>query len=154
MNTERPEMQDRLERLASAQLRQLPSLRAPAALEARVLAAIALQASPWYARSFRHWPLWARAGFVLLAAAVAYFLSGESVSVFNSAHSELATHGGGAVTEVSSWLNVMRALGRSVVSILQAIPTNWVLLGVAMVFTCYATLVAGGVFAYRTISKV
>jgi hypothetical protein len=154
MNTERPDLQDRLEQLASARLRQLPSLRAPAELEARVLAAIALQAKPWFARSFRHWPVWAKAGFVLLAAAIAYFLSGESVAVFNSAHSQLAARSGATVSEVGSWLNVLRALGSSALAILQAIPGRWALAGLAMVFTCYATLGAGGVCAYRTVSKV
>jgi len=154
MNTEvNQELQQRLERLAGAQLGALPPLRAPASLESRVMAAIALRALPWYRRGFGHWPFWAKAAFVLLAALIAYLLSGQSVAVYNGAHAQL-TAPGGAVAEVGGWLNVLRALGASVVAIARAVPASWLVLGTGMIFTCYATLVAGGVFAYRTISKV
>ena len=154
MNTEYDNAQDRLERLASTRLARLPPLRAPASLEARVLAAIAAQSAPAYARGFRHWPWWAKALFVLLAALVAYWLSGQSVVVFNGAQSQLAAHGGTALADVGSWLNVLRALGRSISTVAHVVPGSWVLLATGIIFTCYATLAAGGVIAYRTISKV
>jgi hypothetical protein len=154
MNTERDNAQDRLERLAATQLARLPELRAPASLEARVMAAIAAQSAPWYSRGFRHWPWWAKALFVLLAALLAYWLSGESVVVFNQAQSQLVAHGGATAADVGSWLNVLRALGQSMSTVAHVVPGSWALLATGIVFVCYATLVAGGVFAYRTISKV
>jgi hypothetical protein len=154
MNTEHTALQDRLERLAGAQLSRLPSLRAPATLETRVLTAIAAQSAPWHARGFRHWPLWAQTLFVLVAALVAYWISGQSVSVFNGAQATLATHGSETVADVGGWLNVLRALGRTYTAMFRIVPGSWLLLGVGAIFTCYATLLAGGVFAYRTISKV
>jgi hypothetical protein len=154
MNTNHTSLPDRLERLTGAQLARQRDLRAPASLEARVMAAIAAQTAPWYARSFRHWPWWARALFVLAAALVAYWLSGKSVVVFNAAQSQLATHSGTALADVSSWLDVLGTLRRSFDAIVQLVPTGWALLVTATIFTCYATLAAGGMFAYRTIFKV
>jgi hypothetical protein len=153
MNTDSTDLQQRLEKLAGAQLASLPLLRAPASLEARVMAAIAAQSAPRFERGFGQWPWWAKGLFVILAALVAYWLSGQSVVVFNDAHAQL-TASGGTAAQVGSWLNVVRALGRVCLSIAHTVPANWLLLGIGLIFTCYATLVAGGVFAYRTISKV
>jgi hypothetical protein len=60
-----------LEEFIHRELRQLPPLRAPADLIARVRAAIASQgALPWWAQSWFAWPGYARLGSALAAAAL------------------------------------------------------------------------------------
>jgi len=47
-----------LAKRVDAELRALPLVRAPAALQARVLAELARrQALPWWRQSFRDWPM-------------------------------------------------------------------------------------------------
>jgi hypothetical protein len=82
MPTETEKRAAQLEQLVRRQLAGQPPLRAPSGLEARVLAAIAAQSRPWYSRGFQHWPLAFKALFLLLAAAAAFWLNGQSVSVF------------------------------------------------------------------------
>ena len=53
-------------------LRNLPDRKAPAGLEARVLAEISRRAAlPWWRKSFAHWPVAVRLGFLILSARVA-----------------------------------------------------------------------------------
>src|SRR5262249_24705956 len=59
--TERELQEARLERLIHGGLREQPPLRAPASLEARVLAAIESEARPWWRAGFAQWPLGAKA---------------------------------------------------------------------------------------------
>src|SRR6188768_2065565 len=72
------EKNDRLEEVVHRTLRDLPFRRAPRSLESRVCAEIERRvALPWWRRSFVHWPLAARAAFlVLCAAAINFVLTG------------------------------------------------------------------------------
>jgi hypothetical protein len=62
---------DPLEQLVDRALRDQPTPSAPRSLSLRVLAEIERRAAlPWWQRSYTHWPLPVRAGFVALSAAV------------------------------------------------------------------------------------
>src|ERR1700691_1431904 len=62
---------DELERLLDRTLRERPLRSAPATLESRVLIELQRRAAlAWWRRSFAHWPLPARAGFVVICAAL------------------------------------------------------------------------------------
>ena len=64
-----PDHDAKLERILHRALRDLPSRHAPRSLEQRVLAEIERRAAlPWWRKSFAHWPLAARAGFILASA--------------------------------------------------------------------------------------
>src|ERR1700738_3597831 len=56
-----------LERLLDRALRELPLRRAPLTLESRVFGELQRRAAlPWWRRSFAHWPLLARAAFLVI----------------------------------------------------------------------------------------
>ena len=64
-----PDHDGKLEQRVHVLLRDLPNRRAPRSLEQRVMAEIArLSALPWWRKSFGHWPVAARAGFILVCA--------------------------------------------------------------------------------------
>jgi hypothetical protein len=143
-----------LEQLVRRQLVGQPPLRAPAGLEARVLAAIAAQSRPWYSRGFQHWPLAWKALFLLLAVLLASWVSGQSVSVFDGAGAELARHGGAlARSDAGGWWGALRALARAFAATRAAVPTGWLEAAAAVAFVSTATLLGGAVFAYQSIAK-
>lgn len=143
-----------LEQLVRKQLAAQPPLRAPAALEARVLAAIAAQSRPWYSRGFRHWPLAWKALFLLLAALAATWVSGQSVSVLDGAGAALARQGGAvALSDAGGWWSALQALVGAGAAATAAVPAGWLEAAAALIFVSCATLVGGAVFAYQTIAK-
>src|SRR5712672_3854389 len=79
MSTTEPN--DPLERLLDRTLHELPLRRAPLTLESRVFGELERRAAlPWWRRSFAHWPLLARAGFLVICGALisAAFLGGAT----------------------------------------------------------------------------
>src|SRR5476649_1202935 len=69
--TPSPDSHEKLEQLIHRTLREQPARRAPRSLEQRVLAELERRAAlPWWRRSFAHWPLPARAGFLVICAAL------------------------------------------------------------------------------------
>jgi len=75
------ESREALERLLDRALRELPLRRAPRALETRVIRELERRAAlAWWRRSFAHWPLLARAGFLVICGALisAVFLGGAT----------------------------------------------------------------------------
>ena len=71
-----PPPDPRLEAYLHRKLRALPDLQAPPTLAPRVLAAIHARAQAWWRRAWWDWPLAAKAGFVLVAVAVAALVGG------------------------------------------------------------------------------
>jgi hypothetical protein len=66
-----------LEQLIHQELKKLPPVKAPTTLAARVLAAVrARKALPWWQQSFWHWPVLAKAAFLLFAALIVLSLTG------------------------------------------------------------------------------
>lgn len=138
----------RLEQQLHRTLRSLPDRRAPRTLEARVLAAIvARQTLPWWQQSFTHWPLAARAGFVVSTFALLLALT-------------LTTMGGfaAAPTLLESWLAPFDGLRTACGSIAEAglliwqrIPTIWLYGALAGFGALYAALFGLGATAYRAL---
>jgi hypothetical protein len=119
-------------------LRELPPRRAPHTLESRVLAELQRRAvQPWWRRSFVHWPIAARSGFVVVCAAlIALALTGDSWMA----------------TPASSWLRHAVAItsiaGNFAASLAGAIP-RWLNLLLAAAALLYAFLFGLGAAAYR-----
>lgn len=140
---------DELERFVDSLARAQPARRAPASLQARVFAQIASQQSqlPWWRKGFAHWPLVARAafliasyGFIRLAIAGAVWVV-DFVRTSDVAGVATLHRTGEAVSETVS-------LGSLV---LHAIPPMWLYGGAAFGFALYAALFGLSTFAYRTL---
>jgi hypothetical protein len=137
------ESHEALERLLDRALHELPLRRAPLTLESRVLGELNRRAAlPWWRRSFAHWPLLARAGFLLICAALIRlaFLGGAT-----------------AVTGVRSlsWVREVGGLTASAANLVAVLahiqPPTWAYAGMAVCAVMYAVLFGLGAAGYRAL---
>jgi hypothetical protein len=164
-----PESFERASALVARQLRELPPRRAPASLEARVMAAIAsgaLQpvpvratgsvhdATPWYRNNFRHWPLPIQILFALLSVTLAHWLTQQLGGVTTVAPAQLA---GDELRSSWSLMQTLLAVGTSLAdslrALLRTLPTNWLLVVASGAATSYALLAGASAFVYRSINR-
>jgi len=151
-----PEDPDKLERSIHRVLRNLPDRKAPAGLEARVLAEIGRRSSlPWWRKSFAHWPSAVRAGFFVGSGlAAAALVAGLFVLSQSTGAHEVAS----GISSARAWIVISRdlfaAAGAKARSFLAAIPTLWLYGGAAMIALCYAAVAAAGAATYRALSPV
>lgn len=132
---------DPLQQLLDRTLRELPLRRAPPTLEARVIGELERRAAlPWWRRSFAHWPLLARAAFLVLCGALI----------------RLAFLGGAAaVAGVDSlvWARqagiLVMSLGNLAAAIARISPPHWLYQGAAVCGALYAVLFGLGAVVYR-----
>lgn len=131
------------ERLLDRALRALPLRRAPPTLESRVLRELERRAAlAWWRRSFPHWPLLARAAFLVICAVLirAAFLGGAAVMA--------AVRSLGWARDVgmlmSSGANLAALLARSA-------PPAWLYEGIAVCAMLYVALFGLGAALYRTL---
>lgn len=142
-----------LERLVHQTLRELPPRRAPRALEERVLAEVARRAAlPWWRKSFLHWPLAARALFVVAALFVAKLAISGAVWVFSGL--DMAQYRVLFATELG-WLESARTVGHAISTSLDVIgrniPSLWLYGAVAFCAAAYAAVFGLGAAAYRAL---
>ena len=132
-----------LERLLVRTLHELPLRRAPPTLEARVLHELERRASlPWWRRSFAHWPLLARAAFVVICCAlISMALLGGAVVIAGVGSLPWMRHVGA----------LMAAGGNLAALLARTAPPAWVYEGVAACAVLYATLFGLGAVLYRTL---
>jgi hypothetical protein len=151
--TPSPESHDKLERLIHRTLRDVPPRRAPHSLELRVLAEIERRAAlPWWRRSFSHWPLAARAGFLVLCTALvklALMLGSWIMSGFDPAQFRLS------FTEQFAWMEnamaVVHAITGAFEVLFRNIPPLWLYGGLAFFATMYLALFGLGAAAYKAL---
>ena len=131
------------ERLLDRALHDLPLRRAPPTLESRVIRELERRAAlPWWRRSFAHWPLLARAGFLVICVALIRlaFLGGAT-----------------AVTGVRSlsWVREVGGLaasGANLIAVLARIqPPAWAYAGIGVCAVLYAILFGLGAAVYRAL---
>lgn len=148
-----PENNDNLERLIHRTLRELPPRRAPHSLEARVLAEISRRAAlPWFRKSFIHWPVPARAAFIVLSVGVVklvlmaavWMMAGFDTAQFRAAFSQ-------PVTWMESSVAVVNAVMGFFDIMIRNIPPLWLYGGVAVVASLYVTLFGLGAAAYKAL---
>jgi hypothetical protein len=149
MNQNEP--RDEVQRLLERAMKDLPLRRAPATLEARVLGELARRAAlPWWRRSFGHWPLPARAIFVVLCAGLIRLAFLEGSVAVAGVHS---LHQSGVLP--LSWLRdvgVLAATAGNLVALLaRTAPPFWVYEGIAVCAVLYAVLFGLGAVVYRTL---
>jgi hypothetical protein len=166
---------ERTEALVAKQLRKLPLRRAPASLEARVMAAIAsgeLQpvpvraagaqrdagsqrdVAPWYRSNFRRWPLPVQIVFALVSVTLAHWLMQQLGAVITVEPARLAGE------ELrSSWsvaqtvLTVGASLADSLSALLRTMPANWLVFVASGAATSYALLAGAGALVFRSINR-
>jgi hypothetical protein len=137
------ESHEALERLLDRALHELPLRRAPATLESRVIRELDRRAAlPWWRRSFAHWPLLARAGFLVICGVLirVAFLGGAT-----------------AVTGVRSlsWVREVGGLAASAANLVAVLariqPPSWAYAGMAVCAVLYAVLFGLGAAVYRAL---
>jgi hypothetical protein len=145
---------DKLEASIHRVLRSIPDRKAPAGLEARVLAELSRRASlPWWRRSYAYWPSAARVAFFAGSAiAAALVVSGLILLARSSATSAFE----GGVAARFSWILLARELTASANAklwqLIGAIPPLWLYGAIGTVAFCYATLAAIGAATYRALT--
>jgi hypothetical protein len=151
-----PKDPDKLEKSIHRMLRSLPDRKAPAGLEARVLAEIGRRSSlPWWRKSFAHWPSAVRAGvFAVSGLAAAALVAGLFVLSRSTGAHEVAS----GISSARAWIVISRdlftAVGAKASSLLASVPTPWLYGGAAAIALCYAAVAAAGAATYRALSPV
>ena len=132
-----------LERLLDRALRELPLRRAPLTLESRVFGELQRRAAlPWWRRSFAHWPLLARAAFLVICGVLIRlaFLGGATAV---------------AGVRSLSWAReagIIAASAANLAALLaHAAPPTWAYEGIAVCAVLYAVLFGLAVAVYRTL---
>jgi hypothetical protein len=146
------EPQQRLERLLERTLRELPLRQAPPTLESRVLGELQRRAAlPWWRRSFAHWPPAARAAFVVMGAGLVKlaFLGGAwTAAGMGSLHDSAA-----AMPWAHQAVAIVGAAGGFVISLVRAVPPDWIQDGLVVSAVLYAALFGLGIAAYRMLYR-
>lgn len=144
---------EQLEKMVHAALRSLPDRRAPASLEARVLAAVEARAAiPWWHKSWSYWPQWVRALFLVFCGGVAGLLVFTGIYVqagFDTAQAS------GTLAPALAFANHVLGIGRGladfVALVMRHIPSLWLYGAIAFIAGLYAMLFGLGAAAYRTL---
>lgn len=145
-----------LERLAHRALRELPPCRAPAGLEARVLAEIERRAKqPERPTGIAHWPASARAlliaGCVLCAALVWLVMP----RLYGAMMYALSAAGVADVIDgLSGTIRMFVGLAGLAARLVRMIPKDWLFGGLFVISVAYAALIALGYLLLSPRSKV
>jgi hypothetical protein len=143
----------KLEQWTRETLRELPSRRAPRSLEQRVCAEIERRlALPWWRKSFGHWPMVARAAFVLTCAGLVrlalmagtWMMSGFDPEQFKTVFAQPYAWMESGVALVHAARGFFDIMGRN-------IPALWLYGGLAFFALMYAMLFGLGAAAYRAL---
>ena len=131
-------------------LRRLPSRRAPATLESRVLRELERRtARPWWFRRFALWPAGARAAFVAICCAII------GLTFRDGAWTAVTQVWSDAGTESLSWTRPAVAATMSArelaMLLMRVIPTTWIYVGLATGAALYVALFGLSAAAYRTL---
>lgn len=142
---------DSLERLVGNVLRDQPLRRAPASLEARVLARIQLlESGAWHTAGFLRWPIAARFALLVALLAIAKLTLDVVVWLFSSDTPVTQTVENSVVwaKSTASVFSTMVSFGRA---LLDVIPSYWITLALVFSAGTYITLFVLGATAYRTL---
>jgi hypothetical protein len=144
--------QDKLERLVDRALREQPLRHAPPSLESRVLAEIERRtALPWYRKSFGHWPLAARAGFLVASYGFVRIALAVVMVVAEAARPGRFAADLSPVTWLHSGASFISTISATVAFVIGAIPTSWLYAGIAFGVALYGALFGLGAVAYRAL---
>ena len=137
---------EKLQRLIEGVCSQLPTRRAPAELERRVLDELTRRAAlPWWRRGFTQWPVAARAGLLVVCVSLAALsLTGGLAQRFDFQTLQTLF----AARPVVGLITVM---GNAATLVVSLIPPLWIYLTLSVGTVLYLLLFGLGAFAYRTL---
>jgi hypothetical protein len=140
-----------LERAVDRALCELPPRRAPHTLESRVFAELERRAAlPWWRHSFAHWPLPARAAFLVICIALIGFVFVGGAAAMDGLKS---LRDSGALS--LSWAReagvLMASAGNLSALLTRAVPPGLLYAGLAVCAALYAVLFGLGAAVYRTL---
>ena len=143
--------EEELERLVDRALHDLPVRRAPGTLESRVFAELDRRAAlPWWRRSFAHWPLPARAAFLVICIAfIGLALIGAATAMDGLRY--LNDSGALSLAWAREAVVLMASAGNLLTSLWRAVPPAWAYAGLAVCAALYAVLFGLGAAVYRTL---
>jgi predicted anti-sigma-YlaC factor YlaD len=142
---------DTLEGLVDRALHDLPVRRAPATLESRVLAELERRAAlPWWRRSFAHWPLPARTGFLVICIALIGFAFVGGATAMDGLRS-LSDSGALSLSWAREAAVLMASAGNLIALLTRAVPPSLLYGGLAVCAALYAALFGLGAAVYRTL---
>lgn len=138
---DRPDSEEKLERLVQELLVNTPLRRAPQSLEASVFTEIARRAAlPWWRLSFAQWPALARIVFVLVSIAlIAFTILAGGVREFGTTPLAWAQAAINAASAASGFAGMF----------VRIVPSQWLYLGLVAGTLLYVLLFGLGAFAYR-----
>jgi hypothetical protein len=144
---------EHIERLIGDILKDQPLRAAPRTLEQSVLAKIASrEAMPWWRNSFLHWPLAARMLFVLLCLGLVKLAVTGARMLVAGVQSQPVVE---TIAKPLSWAETTAGLFSKTIQlaaiVLNAIPSHWLYIGLALAATLYIALLVLGATAYRTL---
>jgi hypothetical protein len=138
--------EQQLEQLIGKALRDQPLQRAPAGLEANVMAEIARRATaPWWQRSFAGWPVAAR--LLFLIASVGFAKLGLEATTFLVAPLDPGARSAALFADVAWIPSLFAAIGAAA----RGLPSLWIYGGLTVVAVLYLTLFGVSAAAYRTL---
>ena len=141
----------KLESLVDQLARSQPPRRAPASLQTRVLAQLALRQRPmpWWRKGFTHWPLPARVVFLIASYGfVRLAIAGVMSTIAFVGSRETA---GTAISWAHWSVEALSATASVCALVVHAIPPFWLYGMAAFAFALYALLFGLGTVAYRTL---
>jgi predicted anti-sigma-YlaC factor YlaD len=140
-----------LERTVDRALRKLPLRRAPHTLESRVFAELERRAAlPWWRHSFAHWPLPARAAFLVICIALIGFVFVGGTAAMDGLKS-LSDSGSLSLSWAREAAALMASAGNLIASLTNAVPPGYLYGGLAVCAVLYAVLFGLGAAVYRTL---
>jgi hypothetical protein len=140
-----------LERLVDRALHDLPLRRAPGTLESRVFAELERRAAlPWWRRSFAHWPLPARAGFLVICIFLVGFVFAGGATAMDGLRS-LSDSGALSLSWAREAGVLMASAGNLLTSLTRVVPPGLLYGGLAVCAALYAVLFGLGAAVYRTL---
>jgi hypothetical protein len=138
-----------LEQFIHRTLRSLPERRAPRSLEQRVLAALESRgAVAWWHKSYAHWPMPVRAGFVVLSALAAALII-WGLFLGRTQTSRVTADLAQQFAWVTAFRGIAGDIGGAFTTAFRALPPLWLYGGLAAVATGYVALLGMGAAAYR-----
>ena len=148
-----PPDQDPLEHAIHGTLRALPLQRAPRSLEQRVVAALSRRAAlPWWRKSFAHWPMAARGGFLVMCLGlVKAAFSGSAWIATGFELEKWRVIFSGRLSWLQDGVAVAQAVADFADIILRNIPVFWLYASVGVVAITYALIVGVGAAAYKAL---
>jgi hypothetical protein len=151
--TQSNDNQEKLEQLIERTLRIQPARRAPQDLQAHVFAEIERGAGlPWWRSTFAHWPIAARAGFLVASYGFVRLVLVGALWVTSGLRSAQVA---GTLDPAGHWLHepvsLIAAAADVGASLIRVVPSYWLYGGVATALGLYVLLFGLGATAYRTL---